>query len=119
MSNNLSRRMARRHAREHGLDTVSNRKEPQMNRRNQNGGIALLPQQGMAPQGPIFNVGPLVNDVQLVAWLASGMPSLQVADAVQRAQDLIVEAQRRAIDLGKRLAEVGEELKKAAEAAAA
>lgn len=35
---------------------------------NPNGGIQLIPPQ---EQGPVFNVGPLMNDIQLVAMVAA------------------------------------------------
>lgn len=83
---------------------------------NPNGGIQLLPQQ-QAPAGPMFNVGPLMNDVQLVAWIAASIPG-PVDDAVDRAQDIVAASQRKVLALGKKLAAANAAVKAEAEEAA-
>lgn len=78
MSSNPARRMARRASRYHP-------EEPMI----PNGHRIALPNE--PPQGPVFNVGPLMNDAQLIAWLAchlDGSPEECVAEAT----DLIAHA---------------------------
>lgn len=64
-------------------------------RHGPNNGIHLLPQlqaqQGPPPGQPVFNVGPLMNDVQLVAMVAANMLG-PVEDAVARATEIVAHA---------------------------
>ena len=56
-----------------------------------NGGIQLIPQiQGPPLGSPVFNVGPLMNDVEVVALVAAGLPG-SAAEAVTRAMELVAE----------------------------
>lgn len=78
---------------------------------NFNGGIHLMPQMqaqaGPPPGQPVFNVGPLMNAVQLVALMAANMLG-PAKEAVERATEIVAEAVVQQGRLAKRIKELQE-----------
>lgn len=74
-------------------------------------------------QSPVFNVGPMMNDVQSLAWIAAlisdGAEGATAKQCVAFAKEIIVEAFEQVDDLGVRCKVIGERKQRDAEKAAA